>query len=145
MKICEICVSNQGRLGQLSLPAIGQVDWLFELSHDRMCAMFRETPNSMAFVVLASVLLAAKPDVSLGQAADYRPGPLAKRQTGVPKGKIVQAKWTNCKHYPGTERDYWIYIPAQHDGSKPANLMVFQDSGGFVRSVCCWRTSIASG
>ena len=71
--------------------------------------------------------------VSLGQAADYRPGPLAKRQPDVPKGRVIQAKWTNCKHFPGTERDYWVYIPAQHDGTQPANLMVFQDGGGFVR------------
>ena len=71
--------------------------------------------------------------VSFGQAADYRPGPLAKRQPDVPKGRVIQAKWTNCKHFPGTERDYWVYILAQHDGTKPANLMVFQDGGGFVR------------
>ena len=71
--------------------------------------------------------------VSLGQAADYSPGPLAKRQPDVPKGRVIQAKWTNCKHFPGTERDYWVYIPAQHDGTQPANLMVFQDGGGFVR------------
>lgn len=70
--------------------------------------------------------------VSLGQAADYRPGPLAKRQPDVPKGRVIQAKWTNCKHFPGTERDYWVYIPVQHDGTQPANLMVFQDGGGFV-------------
>ena len=70
--------------------------------------------------------------VSLGQAADYSPGPLAKRQPDVPKGRVIQAKWTNCKHFPGTERDYWVYIPAQHDGTQPANLMVFQDGGGFV-------------
>ena len=69
--------------------------------------------------------------VSLGQAADYRPA--LGRQPGVPKGKVIQAKWTNCKRFPGFERDYWVYIPAQHDGSKPANLMVFQDGGGFVR------------
>ena len=48
-------------------------------------------------------------------------------------GKVVQAKWTDSKHYPGTERNYWVYIPAQHDGKRPANLMVFQDGGGFVR------------
>ena len=71
--------------------------------------------------------------LSFGQAADYRPGPLAKRQPDVPKGRVIQAKWTNCKHFPGTERDYWVYIPAQHDGTQPANLMVFQDGGGFVR------------
>ena len=71
--------------------------------------------------------------VALGQAAEDRPGALAKRQNGVPKGKVIQAKWTNSKHYPGTERDYWVYIPAQHEGNQPANLMVFQDGGGFVR------------
>ena len=67
------------------------------------------------------------------QAANYQPGILAKRHADVPKGKVIQAKWTECKHFPGTERDYWIYIPAQYDGNKPANLMVFQDGGGFVR------------
>ena len=67
------------------------------------------------------------------QAVDYQPGPLAKRQSGVPKGKVIQAKWTKCKHFPGTERDYWVYIPAQYDGKKQANLMVFQDGGGFIR------------
>ena len=29
--------------------------------------------------------------------------------------------------YPGTERNYWIYVPRQYDASKPACLMVVQD------------------
>ena len=32
--------------------------------------------------------------VALSQAAEDRPGALAKRQNGVPMGKVVQAKWT---------------------------------------------------
>ncbi len=63
---------------------------------------------------------------------DYKPGPDAMRKAGVPQGKITQHKWTSKKVYPGTERDYWIYVPAQYDGKKPAALMVFQDGRGFM-------------
>lgn len=31
------------------------------------------------------------------------------------------------KIYPGTERNYWIYVPKQYDATKPACLMVVQD------------------
>ena len=65
-------------------------------------------------------------------ADDYQLGPDSQRQEGVPKGKVVNGKWTSEKVFPGTVRDYWIYTPAQYDGSKPACLMVFQDGGGYV-------------
>jgi len=66
-------------------------------------------------------------------AADYRPGPDAQRRDGVPRGKVIQGAWNDCKAFPGTTRSYWVYIPAQYDPKRPANLMVFQDGGGFVR------------
>lgn len=66
-------------------------------------------------------------------AADYRPGPNAQRQEGVPSGKVIQGEWNHCKAFPGTTRSYWVYIPAQYNPKQPANLMVFQDGGGFVR------------
>jgi len=65
--------------------------------------------------------------------ADYRPGPDAQRRDGVPRGKVIQGAWNDCKAFPGTTRSYWVYIPAQYDPKLPANLMVFQDGGGFVR------------
>ena len=65
-------------------------------------------------------------------ADDYQLGPDSQREEGVPKGKVVNGKWTSEKVFPGTVRDYWIYTPAQYDGSKPACLMVFQDGGGYV-------------
>ena len=65
-------------------------------------------------------------------ADDYQLGADSQRQEGVPKGKVVNGKWTSEKVFPGTVRDYWIYTPAQYDGSKPACLMVFQDGGGYV-------------
>jgi len=66
-------------------------------------------------------------------AADYRPGPDAQRRDGVPRGKVIQGAWNDCKAFPGTTRSYWVYIPTQYDPKLPANLMVFQDGGGFVR------------
>lgn len=34
--------------------------------------------------------------------------------------------------YPGTVRDYWVYVPAQYDGKTPACVMVFQDGRSYV-------------
>ena len=32
-----------------------------------------------------------------------------------------------CPVFPGTNRRYWVYVPAQYSPSQPASLMVFQD------------------
>lgn len=82
-------------------------------------------------LLLALLLLSCGTAISLA-ADDYQLGPDSQRQEGVPKGKVVTGKWTSEKVFPGTVRDYWIYTPAQYDGSKPACLMVFQDGGGYV-------------
>lgn len=78
---------------------------------------------------LGLVLFAASAAMA---ADDYKLGPDSQRQEGVPRGKVVTGKWVSEKVYPGTERDYWIYTPAQYDGSKPACLMVFQDGGSYA-------------
>ena len=70
---------------------------------------------------------------SLARAADdYKPGPDAQVQPGVPAGKVTQHKWSS-QIFAGTTRDYWVYVPAQYDGSEPAALMVFQDGAGCVK------------
>jgi enterochelin esterase family protein len=42
--------------------------------------------------------------------------------------------WTDSKIFPGTTRDWWIYVPAQYSNNKPAAVMVFCDGGGFVKA-----------
>ncbi|MDF1812839.1 MAG: alpha/beta hydrolase-fold protein [Verrucomicrobiales bacterium] len=69
---------------------------------------------------------------------DYAPGPDAMPKEGVPKGKVSQHKWLS-DIFPGTERDYWVYVPSQYDGSKPACVMVFQDGAGFVKEKGSFR------
>lgn len=63
---------------------------------------------------------------------DYVPGPDAMPKEGVPKGEVTQHRWKS-EIFPGTERDYWVYVPAQYDGSEPAAVLICQDGGGFVR------------
>jgi enterochelin esterase-like enzyme len=46
---------------------------------------------------------------------------------GVPKGEVLKFSFADSKIYPGTYRDYWVYIPAQYDGKKPACVFVDQD------------------
>src|SRR6266850_4704316 len=60
-------------------------------------------------------------------ADDYKPGPDSLPQDAVPKGKVTKYSFDQSKIFPGTIRDYWVYVPEQYDGSKPSPVMVFQD------------------
>jgi enterochelin esterase family protein len=51
-------------------------------------------------------------------------------QPGVPIGKVTQMPPFSSKVFPGTTRDWWIYVPAQYTADKPACAMVFQDGAG---------------
>ncbi len=46
---------------------------------------------------------------------------------GVPKGEVLKFSFNQSKIFPGTARDYWIYVPAQYTPGKPACLYVNQD------------------
>ncbi len=60
-------------------------------------------------------------------AADPQPGPDSRPQPGVPKGEVLKFSFNQSRHFPGTVRNYWIYIPAQYSPDKPACLYVNQD------------------
>ena len=63
----------------------------------------------------------------------YKLGPDSFPQPGVPRGKVVGPLTLESKTtYPGTTRNYWVYVPAQYDPTKPSSLMVFQDGHFFV-------------
>ena len=72
----------------------------------------------------------------------YTLGPDSQRQAGVPQGVVTKYTWSTSTIYPGTTRDYWIYVPAQYTASKPACVMIFQDGGGMVDPNGAWRVPI---
>ncbi|PHS12709.1 MAG: esterase [Blastopirellula sp.] len=82
--------------------------------------------------LFATLLCAIVVSSSYAQQQDYKTGPDAERKAGVPQGTVTKGVWDKSEIYPGTVRDYWVYVPAQYDAKKPACLMVFQDGGGFV-------------
>ncbi len=45
----------------------------------------------------------------------------------VPKGEITKHTFSQSKVFPGTVRDYWVYVPKQYDPAKPACVWVNQD------------------
>jgi sugar lactone lactonase YvrE/enterochelin esterase-like enzyme len=48
-------------------------------------------------------------------------------QPAAPTGDVIKGEFAASKVYPGTWREYWVYVPKQLDRSKPAPVMVFQD------------------
>jgi gluconolactonase len=72
--------------------------------------------------ILLSLLLAVS-----AFAADPEPGPDSKVQPGVPKGEVLKLSFDRSRIFPGTYRDYWVYVPAQYTPDKPACLYVNQD------------------
>ncbi|MBY0522243.1 MAG: esterase family protein [Gemmataceae bacterium] len=83
----------------------------------------------MRFALPALALVAVLPAFA---ADDYKLGPDSERQQGVPEGKVIKMEPWKSKVFDGTVRDWWLYVPAQYDATKPANVMVFQDGGGYV-------------
>lgn len=83
-----------------------------------------------AMILVVLLALASGWPLAYG-ADDYKLGPDSQKQEGVPEGTVTQHKWTS-RIFPGTERDYWVYVPKQYDGSQPACVMVFQDGGNYA-------------
>ena len=50
---------------------------------------------------------------------------------GTPKGDVLKFRFDQSKVFPGTARDYSVYVPKQYDPSKPACLYVNQDGIGY--------------
>ena len=48
----------------------------------------------------------------------------------MPKGTVKQMPSWESKIFAGTNRDWWVYVPAQYKPEKPAAVMVFQDGAG---------------
>jgi gluconolactonase len=81
-------------------------------------------------VILSLVMLAG-----MGVRAQTSPSPAEKypvdsasvEHAGVPKGELIKCSYDHSAIFPGTYRDYWIYVPAQYKPDHPACVYVNQD------------------
>jgi enterochelin esterase family protein len=63
-------------------------------------------------------------------------------QPGVPQGKITSGQFHDSRLFPGTRRDYSVYVPAQYAAGEPASLMVFMDGSGYSNSKGAFRVPV---
>ena len=71
-------------------------------------------------VLFAAVILTTTLSSAVQQTQQTSPSSAA-------SGELIKAEFADSKVYPGTWREYWVYVPRQLDRSKPAPVMVFQD------------------
>ena len=65
--------------------------------------------------------------------AFYTLGPDSVPRDGVPKGEVRGPFKLPSKVYSGVEHIYWVYVPAQYDGSQEVSLMVFNDGATYLK------------
>ncbi|MDW8265984.1 MAG: alpha/beta hydrolase-fold protein [Gemmataceae bacterium] len=87
----------------------------------------------MRVFVIGAALVGVALTFPAHAADDYQLGPDSLEHPEVPKGKVTKHRWKS-EIFPGTVRDYWIYVPTQYDPAKPANVMVFQDGATYVNT-----------
>jgi enterochelin esterase family protein len=92
---------------------------------------------------ILTAVLAAAATLTASAVDDYKLGPDSQPQDGVPRGKVTKHEWKDSKVFPGTVRDFWVYVPDQYkaDGP-PACVMVFQDGSGYVNEKGGFRTTV---
>lgn len=81
----------------------------------------------MKQLLLAILILASFSIFAQAPAEQYPADPASTVQAGVPKGEVMKFTFDHSAIFPGTTRDYWIYVPAQYRADKPACVYVNQD------------------
>jgi gluconolactonase len=72
-------------------------------------------------------------------------------QTAAAKGTVTKASFKSTKYFPGTVRDYWVYVPGVPAPDGGYALMVIQDGAGFINETGRFKSAdvfdrlIASG
>ncbi len=80
--------------------------------------------------------------VTMGQPCAGEDHPDRVAHEGVPKGRLTTGEFSSSQLFPGTKRQYSVYVPAQYSPEKPANLMVFMDGSGYAAPNGAFRVPV---
>lgn len=64
------------------------------------------------------------------------------RHENVPKGVVTKGVFVDSEIFPGTTRDYAVYVPAQYSAETAANLMIFMDGMNYARENGSYKVPI---
>jgi enterochelin esterase family protein len=87
----------------------------------------------LGFGAMAAADAQRRPPAPPSFDAVYELGPDSLVRRGVPKGKIEGPFKLATEVFPGTEHDYWVYVPAQYDAKAEVGLMVFNDGATYMQ------------
>ena len=82
----------------------------------------------------------SEPSHRASAAVHARPGFAGAGRRAAGRGDR-STRWTS-KIFPGTTRDYWVYVPEQYDAGEARRVMVFQDGGATSREGGNWRVPV---
>lgn len=93
------------------------------------CSTNNPAADAGSFEMCATML----PD---GTGTLYEPPPYSRTsdadaQDGVPTGTMTSGTFSGSTVYPGITWDYWVYVPAQYDGTEPAALFLLTDGATY--------------
>jgi gluconolactonase len=80
--------------------------------------------KKLFLIVLLFTQLAAYAQLPL---ENYPVDSASVERAGIPKGELLKLSFDSSKIFPGTTRDYWIYVPAQYHPEQPACVYINQD------------------
>ncbi|GAB3178197.1 SMP-30/gluconolactonase/LRE family protein [Telluribacter humicola] len=81
----------------------------------------------MKRLLLAGLVLCQTVLYAQAPSETYPEDPASVEQAGVPKGEVLKFTFENSTIFPGTWREYWVYVPAQYRPDRPACVYVNQD------------------
>ncbi|KQS34106.1 alpha/beta hydrolase-fold protein [Dyadobacter sp. Leaf189] len=81
----------------------------------------------MKYLFSLALCLCAFRSLAQDNAETYPVDPASQQQANVPKGEILKFTFEQSKIFPGTWREYWVYVPAQYKPDQPACVYVNQD------------------
>ncbi|WP_372898871.1 alpha/beta hydrolase-fold protein, partial [Stieleria sp.] len=90
----------------------------------------------LAFAVLLAMTTVSAADDSPPNASDRQVQP------DVPQGKLTEGVFVDSRVFPGTTRQYSVYVPAQYNENAPANLMVFMDGKNYAKANGAFRVPV---
>lgn len=61
---------------------------------------------------------------------------------GTPQGNVTTGEFSDSQLFPGTMREYSVYVPAQYSADRPASLMVFMDGAGYLKADGAFRAPV---
>ena len=101
--------------------------------------MYQNGVESMRYARGVVILL-----LMINQAAWAQQSASPNAASTVPQGDVTQHTFDQSKIFPGTVRDYWVYVPKQYDSATPARVYVGQDGLKF-NAPAVFDTLIAAG